>query len=1294
MVLIAEILDDAANDEEGRSSKERGGGGTSEEAKENCDNPKPSSDKPEVVVPTSENETETKEPTAIDDSPNLCHAPSAAETSSSSAPATGPPPEQPLYNEYALRVAYIMRSYLSMRQPNFTDAAAASGGVGPSSAADAATGSSDRCKAMMEVVLKEHGRWAVSKLVAEHNHPLLPPPEGCVSAPAVPVMGMEFESAEAAKAFYYGYGESSGFKARTGSNRRSSGSGALIMQRFLCWRGSYLMYRNNQGTFTGKRKRGPYKKRALKAAQETAASERDGDVTNGAASNGLIEELQSSPTLNDSLAAGEGAGAKAAAASAVGLETASAEVKDDWKGKDDAKAIPAANTSQSRLLRELGVRVSRYTNEERRNIILKYMMKRNNRPGVERPSKVPSRQALARRRQRGSGGRFLSTGEPKVPTRQPLSERRQRGAGRYLSRAKAQVPADKALDERHQQGSDGSFLGGRESQIPLDHALAEGRQQGRVGKILGEGESQTSSKVGEVTESEADAAAEISTDTGGEPKVGMVFLNEDKAYEFYVRYATTVGFNIRKGWWDKTARNVTRSRVYVCSREGFRPKNITTDTKKPRPETRTGCQARMAIRITSSGKYSVSEFIADHNHELAPSLDIQMLRSQKISGRVQRANRRNASLIPADYKNYLRSKRTKNMQLGDAGAVCEYLQKMKGENPAFFYAIQVDEDDQLTNIFWSDAKSRMDYCYFGDVVCFDSSYRINDYGRPFALFIGVNHHKQTIVFGTALLYDETVESFKWLFETFKNAMGGKQPKTILSDQSTAIAEAIGAVWPGSAHRLCVWHIYQNATKHLNHIFESSESFAHDFSKLLYDFEEEEEFVLAWESLAEKYDLKNNEWFCQLNEEREKWALVYGRETFCADIESILQRENMQILLKEYLKPEIDIPSFVKQLDKLVEEKRYAELLADYHANQGISRIPPLRLLWQAATAYTPSIFEQFRMEFELFLGCMVYCCGEVGSVSEYQVTIKEKPRGHFVRYDSSDFTIFCSCKKFESIGVPCCHMLKVLDFRNIKELPPHYILKRWRKDAKNGSPRENDVFALDDDAKSSLSKRYGSLLRILYRIAYRAAETMDTYAFMESQSDQLLEQVENILQTRLNAVSKGQQQTLVQNEGNINEFSRKASRKKNKNGEDRCRHQNPLESNKRQKGRQGVYDEANGVRGDEPSAALPDIPAHPRNPPNQFLSSSQFMQTPYVPSHQFGLGPVQGIHEMTQFSQESSSAALPPQPFHSSSQLTQNAVQGCPAPDVHSLQFVASNPQLGEQSTDQRHCTIPLWDFL
>ena len=49
-------------------------------------------------------------------------------------------------------------------------------------------------------------------------------------------------------------------------------------------------------------------------------------------------------------------------------------------------------------------------------------------------------------------------------------------------------------------------------------------------------------------------------------------------------------------------------------------------------------------------------------------------------------------------------------------------------------------------------------------------------------------------------------SFKWLFETFLSAMSGKQPKTIFTDQSAAMANAIEDVFPESNHRLCVWHI--------------------------------------------------------------------------------------------------------------------------------------------------------------------------------------------------------------------------------------------------------------------------------------------------------------------------------------------------------------------------------------------------------------------------------------------------------------------------------------------------------
>ena len=38
--------------------------------------------------------------------------------------------------------------------------------------------------------------------------------------------------------------------------------------------------------------------------------------------------------------------------------------------------------------------------------------------------------------------------------------------------------------------------------------------------------------------------------------------------------------------------------------------------------------------------------------------------------------------------------------------------------------------------------------------------------------------------------------------------------------------------------------------------------------------------------------------------------------------------------------------------------------------------------------------------------------------------------------------------KFTFVGILCVHTLKVLDKKNVKRLPTHYILKRWTQDAK------------------------------------------------------------------------------------------------------------------------------------------------------------------------------------------------------------------------------------------------------
>jgi zinc finger SWIM domain-containing protein 3 len=100
----------------------------------------------------------------------------------------------------------------------------------------------------------------------------------------------------------------------------------------------------------------------------------------------------------------------------------------------------------------------------------------------------------------------------------------------------------------------------------------------------------------------------------------------------------------------------------------------------------------------------------------------------------------------------------------------------------------------------------MDYACFGDAISFDTTFQTNKFEMPFTPIIGTNHQKQIIIFGAALLYNETIESFVWLFNTFLMTMSGKHPRTIFTDQCADMAAAIRIVFPNTSHGLCLWHI--------------------------------------------------------------------------------------------------------------------------------------------------------------------------------------------------------------------------------------------------------------------------------------------------------------------------------------------------------------------------------------------------------------------------------------------------------------------------------------------------------
>ncbi|XP_078158902.1 protein FAR1-RELATED SEQUENCE 5-like [Carex rostrata] len=422
----------------------------------------------------------------------------------------------------------------------------------------------------------------------------------------------------------------------------------------------------------------------------------------------------------------------------------------------------------------------------------------------------------------------------------------------------------------------------------------------------------------------------------------------------------------------------------------------------------------------------------------------------------QAGGRKHLCFLPTDYKNYLRSKRMYDIALGDAGALMQYLQRRVKEDPAFYYAVQLDEDDQITNIFWADGRSLLDYDCFGNVVCFDTTYKTNGYGRPFAPFFGVNHHKQTVVFAGALLYDEKVESFEWLFHTFTHVVGGKAPKVILIDQDAAMR--------------------------------------------------------AWDDMLKKYNLYENTWLKDLFGNHTKWALVYGRRVFCADMKSTQRSESMNSVIKRFLDPKQRLLDFFNHYESLLEERCQAELISDFYANQSTPRVEFSDMLKQAASFLTPSVYKIFRAEYGCFLNCAIYDCGANETLNTYIVTSgdNEKKRECTVRCDLSNDNITCSCLKFEFVGVQCCHVIKVLDTMNIKQLPEKYYLKRWRKDAKTGRAvpveKENEF-----NPKVDMANWFSSLIRTYTSLLSRASQRHGAYKYALQLAKEFMLNVEEIL---------------------------------------------------------------------------------------------------------------------------------------------------------------------------------------
>ncbi|XP_038706379.1 protein FAR1-RELATED SEQUENCE 5-like [Tripterygium wilfordii] len=260
------------------------------------------------------------------------------------------------------------------------------------------------------------------------------------------------------------------------------------------------------------------------------------------------------------------------------------------------------------------------------------------------------------------------------------------------------------------------------------------------------------------------------------PQIGMELNTVDDAWELWFMYGQKMGFGVRKDYVNRRAKDkVATSAAFVCCKEGRRENDKRNVCDVHRWETRTDCKVKFVVKLDKkSEKYKIKSFVDQHNHELEPSETCFMLRSNREISRsdalaielardsgltpkathelmcMEAGGRINLGYIMEDQNTYLRSKRERDMILGDLGCILYYFDDQKKKDSTFYYSQQLDCDDLVTNIFWADARMIVDYVAFGDVITFDTTYGTNKELRPLGVFTGFNHHREMVIFGAAL----------------------------------------------------------------------------------------------------------------------------------------------------------------------------------------------------------------------------------------------------------------------------------------------------------------------------------------------------------------------------------------------------------------------------------------------------------------------------------------------------------------------------------------------------------------
>ncbi|GER48449.1 FAR1-related protein [Striga asiatica] len=297
------------------------------------------------------------------------------------------------------------------------------------------------------------------------------------------------------------------------------------------------------------------------------------------------------------------------------------------------------------------------------------------------------------------------------------------------------------------------------------------------------------------------------------------------------------------------------------------------------------------------------------------------------------------------------------------------------------------------------------------------------------------------------------------------------------------------------------------------LFEEFDAIWKAFARAVYHSLCEDEFEDAWEEMVLRYGLSSCDLIKALYEERKRWAPVYLKEVYLAGMFPMKENELLISPFERCLRPNTSLREFLGSYEHAITEIEQRESLSDLESK---SSCPVLKSNFyfelQVSKLYTNDVFKNFQDEIEGMYSCLSIRQMSIdGSIATYivkediQVVENRREVKDFeVIYNTSDADSVCACGLFNFRGYLCRHLLSVINQLGLEEIPPQYVLERWRKDIER-----NYVFDYGHkgiDIHNPLH-RYDNLYKCVVKVVEEGRKSRDHYKFALDSLDEILNRV-------------------------------------------------------------------------------------------------------------------------------------------------------------------------------------------